>query len=93
MTGDGNTIQTIKLKVFGERANYFRSLPLHHSQDEIETTDEYAVFKYYVVPSVDLVQEILSNGDNVVVIEPQELRERIKNAVSQMYEYYNNTIC
>ena len=89
VTGDGNTIQTIKLKVFGERANYFRSLPLHHSQEEIETTDEYAVFKYFVVPSIDLVQEILSNGDNVVVIEPHWLSNDLKAILTNMLQNYN----
>ena len=90
VTGDGNTIQTIKLKVFGERANYFRSLPLHHSQEEIETTDEYAVFKYFVVPSVDLVQEILSNGDNVAVIEPKWLANEIKETLRSCLNLFEN---
>ena len=88
VTGDGNTIQTIKLKVFGERVNYFRSLPLHHSQEEIETADDYAVFKYFVVPSVDLVQEILSNGDNVLVIEPNWLADKIKEIAKKMINNY-----
>ena len=88
VTGDGNTIQTIKLKVFGERVNYFRSLPLHHSQEEIETAEDYAVFKYFVVPSVDLVQEILSNGDNVLVIEPNWLADKIKEIAKKMINNY-----
>ena len=90
VTGDGNTIQTIKLKVFGERANYFRSLPLHHSQEEIETAEDYAVFKYFVVPSVDLVQEILSNGDSVLVLEPIGLRDRLGQIVDNMRQLYCN---
>jgi predicted DNA-binding transcriptional regulator YafY len=89
ITGDGNVAQIIKLKVRTDQAFYFRSLPLHHSQEEIETTDEYAVFKYYVVPSADFVQEILAHGDSVVVMEPLGLRDQIKTIVKKMNENYD----
>lgn len=88
ITGDGNVAQIIKLKVRADQAFYFRSLPLHHSQEEIETTDEYTVFKYYVVPSADFVQEILAHGDSVVVLEPLGLRDQIKTIVKTMGEIY-----
>ena len=89
ITGDGNVAQIIKLKVRADQAFYFRSLPLHHSQEEIETTDEYAVFKYYVVPSADFVQEILSHGDSVQVLESLELRSRIGQIVISMGLLYS----
>ena len=88
ITGYGNVAQIIKLKVRADQAYYFRSLPLHHSQEEIETTDEYAVFKYYVVPSADFVQEILSHGDSVVVMEPGELASEIKGIAQSMVDGY-----
>lgn len=89
ITGDGNVAQIIKIKVRADQAFYFRSLPLHHSQEEIETTDEYAVFKYFVVPSADFVQEILSHGDSVVVLEPLELRNRIGQNVKSIGLLYS----
>jgi len=89
ITGDGNVAQIIKLKVRTDQAFYFRSLPLHHSQEEIETTDEYAVFKYYVVPSADFVQEILAHGDSVQVLESLELRNRIGQIVKNMVLLYS----
>ncbi len=88
ITGYGNVAQIIKLKVRSDQAYYFRSLPLHHSQEEIETTDEYAVFKYYVVPSADFVQEILSHGDSVLVLEPGELASEIKGIAQSMVDGY-----
>ena len=88
ITGDGNVAQIIKLKVRADQAFYFRSLPLHHSQEEIETTDDYAVFKYYVVPSADFVQEILAHGDSVQVLESLELRNRIGQIVMNMGQLY-----
>ena len=88
ITGDGNVPQIIKIRVWADQAYYFRSLPLHHSQEEIETTYDYAVFKYYVVPSADFMQEILAHGDSVVVLEPLGLRDQIKTIVKTMGEIY-----
>ena len=88
ITGDGNEPQTIKLKVRYDQVFYFRSLPLHHSQEEIETTDEYSVFKYYLVPSHDFVQEVLSHGDDVQVLESTYLRNAIIGIASKMVSLY-----
>jgi len=88
ITGDGNVAQIIKLKVRADQAYYFRSLPLHHSQEEIETTNEYSVFKYYVVPSADFVQEILAHGDSVQVLESLSLRTQIKDILRNMINSY-----
>ena len=84
ITGDGNVPQIIKIKVAADQAYYFRSLPLHHSQEEIENSDKYSIFRYYVVPTPDFVQEILSHGESVQVLEPLELRDWIKQIIQNM---------
>lgn len=88
ITGDGNVPQIIKIKVATDQAYYFRSLPLHHSQEEIETSDKYSIFRYYVVPTPDFVQEILSHGESVQVMEPLELRDWIKQIIQNMGKMY-----
>ncbi len=88
ITGDGNEPQPIKLKVKYDQVFYFRSLPLHHSQEEIETTDEYSVFKYYLVPSHDFIQEVLSHGDDVQVLESAYLKDTIKDIAVKMVKLY-----
>jgi predicted DNA-binding transcriptional regulator YafY len=67
---------------------FFRTLPLHHSQEEIETTDAYSVFQYYLVPTFELTKEILSNGPYVEVLRPQSLREEIMDKVKKIGEKY-----
>jgi predicted DNA-binding transcriptional regulator YafY len=67
---------------------FFRTLPLHHSQEEIETTDAYSVFQYYLVPTFELTKEILSNTPYIEVLLPQSLREEIKEKVKKMGERY-----
>ena len=85
---DDKQAQTIKLKVYDKQVDYIRSLPLHASQQEIETGKDYAIFQYYFRPSFDFVQEILWHLDKVEVIEPKILREEVISLLRQMLERY-----
>jgi hypothetical protein len=68
---------------------FFRTLPLHHSQEEIETTVAYSVFQYYLVPTFELTKEILSNGPFIEVLLPLSLREEIQSKAEMMTKMYN----
>lgn len=70
--------EIVDLKVYGTQREYFRTLPLHHSQKEVETENEYSVFRYYLSPTYDFVQEILSHGCEVEVLSPEHLRNEIR---------------
>ncbi|GHT72267.1 WYL domain-containing protein [Bacteroidia bacterium] len=67
----------VKIKAFDPKRKYFRTLPLHASQQEIETTDKYSVFSYYISPTFDFRQEILSHGDEIEVLLPEWFRNEI----------------
>ena len=82
------TPPTIKLKVTAGQANYIRDLPLHPSQEEIERGDEYSIFTLKVHPTFDLEQEILWNGEDIEVLEPLELRNRMTDRIELMYNKY-----
>jgi hypothetical protein len=78
----------IDIKVTGSQQKYLNTLPLHHSQKEIEQTDEYSVFRYYICPTYDFVQEILSHGDEMEVLSPQNFRNEIAEIVKKMNGLY-----
>lgn len=78
----------VRLKVNASQVKYFRTLPLHHSQAEDETTEAYSVFTYYVVPTYELRHEILSHGSDVEVLAPAEYREEIAEEVRKMKKLY-----
>ena len=82
--------EAVRLKVYGMQVQYFRSLPLHSSQKEVETHDDYSVFSYFLTTDYDLKQDILSFGDKVEVLEPKELRDEIKGMINKMLNRYNN---
>ncbi len=66
--------QAVKLKVDAFQAKYIRTLPLHHSQKELETTEEYSLFSFFIHTTYDFIQELLSLGENIEVLEPKKLR-------------------
>lgn len=80
----------VKIKVFGKQVKYFRSLPKHHSQKETNTCDGYSIFEYDVKPTYDFQQAILSHAPDVMVLEPQSLREEIRWKVEELNRRYKS---
>ena len=81
--------QIVKLRVRDIQREYLRSLPLHHSQEEeIATSNEYSVFRYYLSLTPELTTHILAMGENVEVLEPQELRQRVRDRATQIANLY-----
>ena len=79
---------TIRLKVWSKQRNYFRTLPLHHSQKETEIHDDWSIFEYRMAPTWDLEQELLQYNDNVEVLEPQSLRDQMIEHAGNILELY-----
>ena len=82
--------QIVKLRVTADQAKYFRDLPLHQSQEEIERSDDFSIFQYYLRPTFDYQQELLHNGDTVEVLEPQWLRDEMAERINEMNNLYNS---
>jgi predicted DNA-binding transcriptional regulator YafY len=84
------TIEKVTIKVSSAQANYLRSLPMHHSQQEIERTNEFSIFQIVIKPTYDFQQEILKNGEDIEVLEPSWFRTEISNRIKQMSNKYND---
>ena len=70
--------ERVLIEVKAAGANYIRSLPLHHSQKEIERTYEYSVFEYFIAPTFDFIQELRTHGDNLRVLQPTWLADKFR---------------
>ena len=79
----------VKIKVFRNQQKYLKTLPLHPSQQEIEITNEYTIFSYYISPTFDFKQEILSHGDEIEAISPEWFREEISETVRNLGNLYH----
>ena len=79
----------IKVKATAHQANYFRTLPLHSSQKEIEKGAEYSIFSYYLTPNYDFIHDLLYFGDAVEVLEPEGLRFTVFDMVKKTDKLYS----
>lgn len=84
----GEEPEDVKIRVVPDQVKYFRTLPMHGSQRETVQEDGSSVFSYHIAPTFDFVQEILSHGADVEVLEPAELRESIADNVAGMASRY-----
>ena len=80
--------QKIVLRAYNGFADYLRTLPLHESQREIGSDDESTLFEYHLKPTVDFYQLVLAQGDQVEVLEPDPVREEMRNFAQNMLDYY-----
>ena len=68
--------------------NYLRTLPLHHSQCELESTPDYTDFSYDIRPTSDFLGELLRHSSGIEVLEPQELREKMRQMIAETLKRY-----
>lgn len=80
--------EKVQIKVYGHQVKYIRALPLHHSQQEIETTTEYSIFSYFVYPSYDFKQELFSHLSNIEVLSPKSFRNEMKKEAKKLLDRY-----
>lgn len=87
---DDKQPEEIILKIYGNQADYIRSVPLHSSQEELEATLDYAIFRYYLRPSYDFIQHLLWNRENLEVLCPASFRQEIQELLRKMLERYRH---
>ena len=63
----------VVIKCSKHQGEYIKSFPLHQSQKETEETETEQFFEFFLHPTYDFMQEILSFGKEVTVLEPQSL--------------------
>ena len=69
----------------------YRALPLHDTQEETERNEAFSIFTLRICPEFDFYQEILSNGEDVEVLEPKWMREEIGDIIHRMWNKYATT--
>lgn len=85
---DDTPLAHIVLRAYGQMANYLRTLPLHASQQEVDTMADYADFSFDIRPTNDFLGELLSHADSLEVLQPADLRQRMRENVQKMLNRY-----
>jgi predicted DNA-binding transcriptional regulator YafY len=80
--------QKIILEFTWQQGNYIKSFPLHSSQKIIKDSDDKLVIELFLHPTNDIAMELLKYGAEVKIIEPESLRNDIKNRALEMMKLY-----
>lgn len=79
----------IVLRAYGKMIPLLRTLPKHHTQKEIATTEQYSDFEYFMAPTFDFRQEILREGSELEVLEPESFRNEIQSQLREALDRYH----
>ena len=85
---DDQKPEIIRIKAINTQAKYINALPIHESQKVIETTDEWTIFEYRMVPCYNLYQKLLWHREKIEVLSPDSVREEMKEILRKMVENY-----
>lgn len=88
VAGTGGTVENIVIRTYDELPGYLRSLPMHHSQRELDSTEEYTDFSLRLRPSFDFIQELLLHRDQLEVLSPRTLRDEVAGIITKMKNHY-----
>ena len=80
--------QKVVLEFSWQQGNYIKSFPLHSSQKIITDNNEKLVIQLLLHPTNDFTMELMRFGAEVKVIEPEVLRNTIKDRVAKMIKLY-----
>lgn len=78
----------IKLVANKQLMPYIKTKPLHGSQKKISETKESYTFSIEVIPNYELEKKILSFGEELKVIQPNFLKEKLKKRITEQLKNY-----
>jgi len=85
---DDTPMAHIVLRAKGVTADYLRTLPLHGSQRELLRTEGYTDFSLDLRPTEDFIGELLRHKKGIEVVEPADLRQRMRETLQEMLNIY-----
>ena len=78
----------VVLRAYNELPRYIESQPLHQTQEIESVGDGYTDFSYYLIPAFDFVQEILLHCEQLEVLSPLSLRQRVAEILQNSSKFY-----
>ena len=86
---EGQKSVTVRFKATEEESRYLRDLPMHFSQKEEGPAEGGgSIFRLRLIPDENLIMEFCRLAGRVEVLEPEELRESVRDALKTGYESY-----
>ena len=77
MSDENAMPERVLIRAYRYEPYYLRDLPLHHSQREVQSTDEYCDFELKLKLTSDFKAKLLSRGEWIEILEPKALADEI----------------
>lgn len=71
-----------------EQASYIETKPLHQTQKKMKKVENGYQTSIFVIPNYELEKLILSFGERIVVMSPEDLRLRLKEKIKKLHQNY-----
>jgi predicted DNA-binding transcriptional regulator YafY len=81
--------QKVLLKIERELWPYIKTKPMHGSQKVKQKTNEFTIIQLEVQLNYEFESLILSRGEAIEVLKPDQLREKIKTRLQQLINKYD----
>lgn len=81
-------VERVVIRAYDNQKFYLQSLPLHHSQQCIHDSEEYADFEMYLAPTYDFIMRLLQCGTMVEALAPKSLRRAMKDWSQRICKRY-----
>ena len=78
----------IKIEFTKQQAQYLLTQPIHHSQLVLKETKEKVVFGFELHPTYEFISFILGHNDNVKVLAPKWLKDKVIEIIIKMLKQY-----
>ena len=88
VAGDGTPAERVRLRVYGNQRYYLSDLPLHHSQKAVGQGDDWIDFELYLRPTYDFCGHLLSLSNQVKVLEPLWLADKLCQMMAESLKIY-----
>ena len=80
--------ERVVIRAFGKERFYLNDLPIHESQSKVGEGDNYVDYAMMLCPTSDFCAHLLSRSNQVQVLQPQWLVDRIKQMHTEALERY-----
>lgn len=83
-----NEVQSVRLKFPSNQKGYILTQKLHASQKIVKETQSYFILEIQVLITYELLERVMSYGENVEVLAPESLKETIIQRYKKVLQQY-----
>lgn len=85
--------EPVTIRAYGMARHYLQNTPLHQTQHIVNETAEYTDFEVCLRPTVDFLHQVLSQGDQLRILEPSWVVDEMHALILDSLRLYDPSLC